>query len=280
VTGSGSAPGLSRTGRSPAPPLAGFRSASAQRRRWPACQSRPSHQLRPPRGEQDAGDGQAAAGVRGVQQRAHCFQQRAAALGGDGPALPDGPAQQGKVSPRGAGPGTAVTLPARHAQRSKKPRLAARLTRHFFKRYINRRYHLEAGKKPDRLKGSTPSKRAWRSFLSLQNRGNPILLAERILKQSQLPSCPTLAQVAEHFGISRPMVSYHLALVTRLPASFVDWLRACDDPIVLKFFSERRLRPVTRIADPVQQAAALDLLVREAQQFVQGQAAASPPSTT
>jgi hypothetical protein len=87
------------------------------------------------------------------------------------------------------------------------------------------------------------------------------------MRQSQLPSCQTLAQVAEQFGVSRAMVSYHLALVTRLPSSFVTWLRAIDDPAILRYFLERRLRPVTKFTDPVQQSAVLDLMMREARQL-------------
>ena len=71
--------------------------------------------------------------------------------------------------------------------------------------------------------------------------------------------------MAEHFGVSRAMVTYHLALLTRLPACFVEWLRACDDLLILSHFSERRLRPVTRIKDQAKQLALLDRMVKDAQ---------------
>lgn len=77
-----------------------------------------------------------------------------------------------------------------------------------------------------------PNRRSWRSFLARQDKENPIRVADRFMAQYRLPSCGTYAQVAAHFGTSRAAVCYHLALLTRLPASFVEWLRAQDDPNV------------------------------------------------
>lgn len=84
------------------------------------------------------------------------------------------------------------------------------------------------------------------------------------MAQSRLASCPTYAEVADHFGVSRVMVAYHIALLARLPASFVEWLRACDDPQILSYFTERRLRPVTRIGDQDEQLALLNEMVQDA----------------
>jgi hypothetical protein len=54
-------------------------------------------------------------------------------------------------------------------------------------------------------------------------------------------------QVAEHFGVSKVMVSYYLALLNRLPQVFIAWLECCTENIPLAFFSLKRLRPVTRL---------------------------------
>jgi hypothetical protein len=76
--------------------------------------------------------------------------------------------------------------------------------------------------------------------------------------------------VADYFGVSRVMVTYHIALLTRLPSGFVEWLRACDDPFVLRHFTERRLRPVTRIKSPDEQLALLDKMRTEAEAAAAG----------
>jgi hypothetical protein len=79
-----------------------------------------------------------------------------------------------------------------------------------------------------------------------------------------------LVQVAEHFGVSRATVSYHIALVTRLPRGFIDRLRQCDDPDILSYFTERRLRPVTRVVDRDQQSAMLEEMISSARSRTQG----------
>jgi hypothetical protein len=131
---------------------------------------------------------------------------------------------------------------------------------------------LEAGVPPEPLRGKAPSQRAWKAFLGRQARENPIRIADRIQQQARLPSSGTYAQLAAHFGISRAMVAYHLALLTRLPADFVTWLRACDDPGILGVLTERRLRPVTRLTDPGRQQEVLATLRHEAEQQTQGKA--------
>jgi hypothetical protein len=109
-----------------------------------------------------------------------------------------------------------------------------------------------------------PNRRSWRSFLVRQEKENPIRVADRFMAQYRLPSCGTYAQVATHFGTSRAAVCYHLALLTRLPASFVGWLRAQNDPNVFGHFAERQLRPITRVTDAGQQVELLRELVQEA----------------
>ena len=85
------------------------------------------------------------------------------------------------------------------------------------------------------------------------------------MAQAQLPSFQTYSQIAEHFGVSRATVAYYLALLTRLPSSFVTWLRDCNDPGILSYFTERRLRPLTRIDDATEQAARLRQMMEDSQ---------------
>jgi hypothetical protein len=149
-------------------------------------------------------------------------------------------------------------FPDRSAQRTKKPLLVAHLRVAYFKRCVKRRHIFETGNKPHPFQGSAPSRRAWQSFPSNQKRENPILVAERFQAQLRLPSFSTYAQVADYFGVGRVMVAYHIALLVRLPADFVDWLRGCEDPTVLRHFTERRLRPLTRVRSQDEQVAILE----------------------
>src|SRR5262245_56457716 len=96
------------------------------------------------------------------------------------------------------------------------------------------------------------------------SRPNPIRVADRFREQSLLPGTRTYAELAARFGVSRAMVSYHLALLSRLPAEFVDWLRGCDDPAILSVFTESRLRPVTKVVDAEEQRALLDTMKEKA----------------
>lgn len=92
---------------------------------------------------------------------------------------------------------------------------------------------------------------------------NPIVVARRFEQQYRLPGSNSYTTVAERFGVTRPVVCYYLSLLYRLPADFVQWLESSADLRAVTFFSERRLRPVTRIADPDAQHRRLQELVAE-----------------
>ena len=61
------------------------------------------------------------------------------------------------------------------------------------------------------------------------------------------PGTKRYKQVAEQIGVTKARVSHYLAIFHRLPSEFVEWLDDCNDPVVLAYFTERRLRPVTRL---------------------------------
>ncbi|MCB9949994.1 MAG: hypothetical protein H6824_03345 [Planctomycetaceae bacterium] len=61
------------------------------------------------------------------------------------------------------------------------------------------------------------------------------------------------------------MVCYHIALLERLPEDFIQWLEAEDDQVIWRCFSERRLRPITKIADREEQVRQLTDMIGEAQ---------------
>lgn len=66
------------------------------------------------------------------------------------------------------------------------------------------------------------------------------------------------------------MVCDHLALLRRLPVNFVAWLKREDDRTIWVYFTEHRLRPVTRIADQQEQVWQMAVMIDEA-----GEAAAT-----
>ncbi len=82
---------------------------------------------------------------------------------------------------------------------------------------------------------------------------NPISIARRYLQEREGETGKTYAKIAEVFGVSRAEVCYHIGLINRLPGDFVQWLEQCNDQNVLRVFTERRLRPITRLDDPVVQ---------------------------
>lgn len=143
--------------------------------------------------------------------------------------------------------------------------LAARLTTEYFTRCHKRSRWFVPGPRPAPLPRRAASMRRWKSYLARLERTNPIHLADRFLAELRRGSVSTYAQVAAHFGVSTAKVCYFVALVQRLPADFVEWLRACEDPAVLAFCCERRLRPVTRVKDEGEQRARLEQMVEEAQ---------------
>ena len=86
---------------------------------------------------------------------------------------------------------------------------------------------------------------------------NVIKVARQYEEYLLRPEVLGYRDVADHFGVTKPTVSYYRALLNRLPDDFVSWLESCDDPQVLAFFSQKRLRPITRIDQTMQRAALL-----------------------
>jgi hypothetical protein len=56
-------------------------------------------------------------------------------------------------------------------------------------------------------------------------------------------------------------------LVTKLQPQIKDFLAGTEDPVLLRFFTERRLRPLTMIPDGETQMAQFDALLAEAKGF-------------
>ena len=57
----------------------------------------------------------------------------------------------------------------------------------------------------------------------------------------------TIQAAADAFRVSKATVCYYSALIKRLPVELVTWVERTEDPRVLGFLTERRLRPITRL---------------------------------
>ena len=76
---------------------------------------------------------------------------------------------------------------------------------------------------------------------------NVVQIAREFDRHLMRPGTKGYKQVAEQIGVTKARVSHYLAILHRLPQEFVEWLEDCFDPVVLAYFTERRLRPVTRL---------------------------------
>ena len=109
--------------------------------------------------------------------------------------------------------------------------------------------------------------RQWHQYQNGRHRDNPILKGLQCLKVFEDESVRTYAQAAEILGVSRERVYQLTALVTKLPPQIKDFLAGTEDPVLLRFFTERRLRPLTMIPDGEAQMAQFDALLAEAKGF-------------
>ncbi|MHC5020938.1 MAG: hypothetical protein ACYTGX_12670 [Planctomycetota bacterium] len=92
-------------------------------------------------------------------------------------------------------------------------------------------------------------------------RPNPISRGDAYIELLNSGAAKTRAEVAETFGISTAAVSYHIALVERLPREFVSWLRGVHDGALLRGLTERKLRAIARRGDTAGQRNALRALI-------------------
>jgi hypothetical protein len=108
---------------------------------------------------------------------------------------------------------------------------------------------------------SKVTQRRWHRYERDQERENPILAGMRCRRAFEDESVNTYAQAAEIVGVSRQRVYQMVSLVTKLPDGVKDFLLRNDDPVLSRFFTERRLRPVTHVVgDDAQMACFRELL--------------------
>ena len=104
--------------------------------------------------------------------------------------------------------------------------------------------------------------RAWRAHLRAENAVNVIHVAREI--EVETKRFGTMAAASREMGMSRAKASYYMALLRCLPSDFVTWLEAEQDKTIWAYFTERRLRPVTKARDLETQKALLEEMVAEA----------------
>ena len=112
--------------------------------------------------------------------------------------------------------------------------------------------------------------RQWRQYQNGKKHENPILKGLQFLRVFENESVRTYAQAAEILGVSRERVYQLTALVTKLPPRIKDFLASTDDPALLRFFTERRLRPLTLIPDGDTQMAQFAELLTVAREDTSG----------
>lgn len=123
------------------------------------------------------------------------------------------------------------------------------------------------GEKPKELaRISKISARRWEQYENHCKRENPMLQGLRFLRVFEQESVKTYAHAAELLGVSRQRVYQLTSLVTRLPEEIKDFLLANEDPAILRYFTERRLRPLTRLTDNDDQLAEFKTIRARARQ--------------
>jgi hypothetical protein len=93
---------------------------------------------------------------------------------------------------------------------------------------------------------------------------NPIRVARRYERFLQTNG-GVYADAAAAFGVSKATICYYISLIRRLPKDFVSWLEGQDDPLVLGYFRECRLRRITRLESEQVKREELARLVTELQ---------------
>jgi hypothetical protein len=75
-------------------------------------------------------------------------------------------------------------------------------------------------------------------------------ILEALRYQQYLEAVPgrTRAEIAVMFGKTRARVTQMMNLL-KLPAQIVTFLSECQEPVILEYFTERRLRPLIQIRD-------------------------------
>ena len=82
----------------------------------------------------------------------------------------------------------------------------------------------------------------------IRNIQNPIRVGYKFVQYLKDHPDSTYDDLAGISGVSKDRVCQMVALYNRLPSRITDYLMNADEPEVLKYFTERRFRPLTLLA--------------------------------
>jgi hypothetical protein len=137
----------------------------------------------------------------------------------------------------------------------------------YYTRCFEKRTFFVCGKKPAELaEFARITARQWQTYRTHLKRENPILIGLRYLKAFEQESVTSYAKAAQVLGVSRIRVYQLTSLVTKLSPQIKDILAGTEDPVLLRFFTERRLRPLTMLSDAEVQMAQFGELLAEAKE--------------
>jgi hypothetical protein len=128
----------------------------------------------------------------------------------------------------------------------------------YYTRLYERRQFFVRGIKPKKLADDSKiTQHRWQKYKRQTSQENPIAKGMRYLRVFESESVNTYAQAAEILEVSRQRVYQHVALATKLAPEIIEFvMRNRDNLDVTAYFTERRLRPLTMIADKEEQIAA------------------------
>lgn len=93
---------------------------------------------------------------------------------------------------------------------------------------------------------------------------SPIAKGLRFLQVFEQPAVTTYADAAGILGVSRQRVYQLVSLVGKLPSEVKRVLLATEDPTIQGYFTERRLRPLTRLGSDEEKVAVFAALLGQA----------------
>ena len=163
-----------------------------------------------------------------------------------------------------------VWLPGRNASRTNSRKLAWETTPYFSRAYNKGRLFVKGAKPKELAHISKISQRRWHRYRTDCNRENPILKGLECLRLFEDESVTNYAQASEKLGVSRQRVYQLVSLVTKLPSEITDLLLGSSDPAILRYFTERRLRPLITLPSDAEKMSRFKAMWGEAEQGFPG----------
>lgn len=96
--------------------------------------------------------------------------------------------------------------------------------------------------------------------MELINNRNAVAKALRFYALLKADPTRFHGEIAQKLGAPRPQVTQYLKLVDRLPKSFIERMKACNDPKTLRRFSGRALIKISKLQSMAEREQALTKL--------------------